>query len=154
MGDMNYRGIDWDTFTNAQKNTKQREENDLFIECIRDNFLFQHITEPTRQRGDDTPSTLDLVLTNEENTITNIEISAPIGASDHSYISFHLNFNMEKQPPKIKAVYDKGNYDQMKQELDNINWDELMNSTPDEVNNQWESFKSIYHRLEKDYITR
>ena len=66
---------------------------------------FQHITEPTRQRGSDKPSTLDLILTNEANMISDIKIDSPIGASDHSFISFNLNCNIQSTPPKIKVMY-------------------------------------------------
>ena len=118
----NYRGIYWETITNIETNTLQKRENEIFIECIRDSYLYQHIKEPTRQRGGDKPSVLDLIFTNEENTVTDIEICAPIGASDHSVINFNLNCKAPEQPPVIKTVYDKGDYMKMKTEFDKINF--------------------------------
>ena len=138
MGDLNFRGIDWETIKNNENNTSQRNENDNFIQCIRDSFLFQHITEPTRQRGSDKPSILDLILTNEEKMISDIKIDSPIGASDHSFISFNLNCNIQGTPPKNKVMYDKGNDKKMGDELCKINWDELFHSHQDDVNAQWE----------------
>ena len=45
MGDFNFRDIaDMTTSANEQINTT------LFIESIRDSFLFQHVTHPTRIR--------------------------------------------------------------------------------------------------------
>ena len=39
--------------------------------------------EATRFRGDQTPSKLDYVFTNEENLIENCKYIAPLGLSDH-----------------------------------------------------------------------
>ena len=39
MGDLNFRGIGWETITNNETNTSQRNENDNFIQFIRDNIL-------------------------------------------------------------------------------------------------------------------
>jgi hypothetical protein len=55
---------------------------------IRDCFLDQHISEPTRGRGETKPSTIDLLFSNEEGKVDNIDISPPLGTSDHS---FHTN---------------------------------------------------------------
>ena len=98
-GDLNFNKIDWESLTTHTYNSK--DINNLFIECVRDNFLFQHITEPTRQQGTDTPSTLDLIFTNEENMISEISINAPLGNSDHSIVEFKLNCYLEGQKPKI-----------------------------------------------------
>ena len=39
---------------------------------------------------------------------------APIGKSDHSTISFKLNVSPEPQPPKLKVLYEKGDYEKIK----------------------------------------
>ena len=108
-GDLNFSKIDWEPQTTHICNPK--DINNLFIECVRDNFLFQHITEPTRQRGTDTPITLDLIFTNEKNMVSDTSINAPLGNSDHSIIVFKLNCYLDGQKPIIKAMYQKGNYE-------------------------------------------
>ena len=47
---------------------KSREESReaRFIESIRDCYLYQHIEQVTRRRGNDNPSLIDLVFTDEE----------------------------------------------------------------------------------------
>ena len=152
MGDMNFRGINWETITNFEKNSLQKNENEIFIECIRDSFLFQHITEPTRHRGTDNPSTLDLILTNEENLISNINIESPLGASDHSLISFCVDCCTPQSEPKIKVIYDKGDYSKMKNELNKLDWEILFQNHEDDVNMQWELFKNIYLSLEEECV--
>ena len=66
MGDFNNREINW------VANSTDMEENhisSLFLECVWDSCLFQHVKEPTRIRENIEPSILDLVLTYEENMI-------------------------------------------------------------------------------------
>ena len=58
-----------------------------FVECLRNNFLIQHINTPTRVRGTDTPHVLDLVIT-DEYYIQNLIIESPLGKSDHSVVKF------------------------------------------------------------------
>ena len=60
IGDFNYRQIDWDKMTSCD------HEESQFINCIEDHYLTQHVKEPTRWRGNDTTSVLDLVFTNED----------------------------------------------------------------------------------------
>jgi hypothetical protein len=43
---------------------------------------------PTRWRGSDTPHILDLIITNEENMISDIEYQSPLGKSDHCMMKF------------------------------------------------------------------
>ena len=153
IGDFNYPGINWEDMMNIETNTNQRVENDKFIECIQDCFLFQHVHEPTRQRGGDKPSTLDLILTNEQHMVTDVEIDAPLGASDHSVISFNLICKPADQPPKIKVQYEKGNYNKMRDEFNTTNWEELFAQKLD-AESQWECFKNKYAKLEKECVPR
>ena len=72
MGDFNLGDIDWETLTCP--GNKIDDFNHRFIECVRDNYLFQHITVSTRQRGNDRPTTLDLLFSNTEDMYDKIEI--------------------------------------------------------------------------------
>ena len=44
----------------------------------------QHVDKPTRQRGDDEPSILDLVISREY--LSKLEYLSPLGKSDHAII--------------------------------------------------------------------
>ena len=89
------------------------------MEC----FFFQHVLEPTRQRGSDDPSCLDLIFTNEEYMTDNIQFLSPLGHSDHSMIMFEVKICQEDTPPKIKVMYDKGDYEGIKKTLNDVDWD-------------------------------
>ena len=68
-----------------------------FIECLRDNFLFQHVHSNTRHRFGQEPSCLDLVLSDKEELIENLKISDKLGASDHNSILFNITCQFEKK---------------------------------------------------------
>ena len=46
---------------------------------FKDGFLFQHVREPTRFREEQMPSILDLILTNEENSVEKIDYLPSLG---------------------------------------------------------------------------
>ena len=63
MGDFNYKEINW------EQDTASGEEQMMFVECIQQNFLTQHVKEITRFRGKDEPSRVDLIFSKEEESI-------------------------------------------------------------------------------------
>ena len=68
-----------------------------FIETIRDCYLYQHLQEPTHTSGNDGPSLIDLVLTDEVMQVSNTAYHALLGRSDHSVITFKLNSSFMKK---------------------------------------------------------
>ena len=152
MGDFNFPDIDWDTLTSKIKN-----ENDInvkFINCVRDCYLFQHVTEATRLRGSNEPSKLDLIFSNEENMVSDIEYLAPLGKSDHSVLAFTVKCRRDTSPPQIKAQYQKGDYTKMNQMFADSKWRERFEQVPDDVEAQWKIFKDLYVTAEKECIPR
>ncbi|KAH3725494.1 hypothetical protein DPMN_051338 [Dreissena polymorpha] len=53
------------------------------------------MTEPTRWRGSNDPSVLDLIITADENAIEEIEFQSPLGKSDHSAILFRYKYKVK-----------------------------------------------------------
>ena len=79
-GDFNYRDINWDLMVG----NREAEE---FLQVIQDNFLKQLVLEPTRVNN-----ILDLILTNREEAISQVEIGGKLGNSDHSEIRFDIKW--------------------------------------------------------------
>ena len=152
MGDINLKNIDWENMFCSIDNPD--DYSNQFLDTLRDAFLFQHVTEPTRQRGGDEPSLLDIIITNEEGTIQNLEYLAPLGKSDHSILKFSIACEAPYNPPKIKIQYDKGDYKSMLKSLQEIDWISEFSKYPDSVQKQWEFFKQKYHETEKTYVPR
>ena len=60
VGDFNYPKIDWEHYPTS---SSPNDLNSKFLECTRDCFFEQFISEPTRGRGSSQPTLIDLVLT-------------------------------------------------------------------------------------------
>ena len=84
VGDFNLPSISWETF--EASGTFARE----FLEVTEETNLEQLVTEATRYRHGQNPSLLDLILSDESDTIENIQHLPPIGKSDHVNIVFQL----------------------------------------------------------------
>ena len=89
MGDLNYPDIDWVSYNSRGDKTDSPEYK--FVDTVQDCFLFQHINKLTRWKGTQTPNILDLILTNEEQMVNNIEYSSPMGKGDHFMLTFDFN---------------------------------------------------------------
>jgi len=87
-GDFNFPTINWSTYTATGSSLAAD-----FIEFLLNASLTQHINFPTRYRGDDRPSTLDLVITDSNNNVAHIGSSHPLGKSDHIVILFDLTLS-------------------------------------------------------------
>ena len=111
MGDFNYPGIDWSSGT-----CKSAVENE-FLETVRDCYLTQCIHIPSRGRGFNNPSLIDLILTNDEDTVNNIRLEAPLGKSDHSVTKYYSNITIDNKQCKERQNYNKGNFNLMSEML-------------------------------------
>ena len=89
----------------------------IFIETIRDCFLYQHIHESTRRRGNDEASLIDLIFTDETMQVSGIVYRAPLGKSDHSVISFKFHSYLDYTKPKERYSYEKVDFQAMRNHL-------------------------------------
>jgi len=112
----------------------------------------QHTDRPTRQRGTDTPHTLDLVLTYGF-SVQDIEYRSPLGSSDHSVVSFQCARHIENVCTTNKFKWDKRDYERLNEFL-NINWDDVLDSWYYSVDEMWENFKRIVLDGMNKYIPR
>ncbi len=120
MGDFNYSDINWRTETTPADVNHVASK---FMECLRDCFLYQHVKDPTHYRGSQKPNTLDLLITNEEGMVDNIELNAPIGKSHHVCMNFEFNCYIDPvQSHQPKYIYHKGDYTNMRDQADNMCW--------------------------------
>ena len=90
--DFNYPEIDWEDESVGENS----EPLAFFVSKIQASFLHQHISELTRYRFGEEPSLLDLVLTNEEGMVRNLEYQSGQGNSDHLSFIFGLVCQGEK----------------------------------------------------------
>ena len=86
LGDFNLKEINWVNLSTTIVN--ENHPANKFLETIRDNYLYQHVNKPTRYRDGQVPSLLDLVMTNEEGMIEDMQFLPGLGKSDHCVIVF------------------------------------------------------------------
>ena len=119
VGDFNYKKINWKTWTSPGS---ENSPECAFIEGVRDCFLHQHVVNPTRRRGDDEPSLLDLVLTNEPMQVSNLKHKAPLDKSDHDVILFDFHCYLNYTKPKEKWLFSRGDFDGMRRKINDEHW--------------------------------
>ena len=133
MGDFNLPSVNW--YTWAISHDRYDSFDYSFTNCLRDCYLHQHIQEPTRVRKDQTPSILDLIITNEEGMISKIAYMSPIGKSDHCSIYFDFHCYTQDYNINVKNFrYKKGNYIYMNNLL-SLDWTTILSDL--DVQSQW-----------------
>ncbi len=152
-GDLNSKKIDWSTLENPE------QENSFgcrLLELLTTYLLHQHIDEPTRMRGSDTPSLLDLVITRCANEIFEVSYKPPLGKSDHALLDFNYILKYDLLPgkeefKKDRLDYPRGRYDQLREFFQDINWEDKVLSKYD-INEQYEAFCAICKQGAEQYI--
>ena len=162
IGDLNYKHIDWENWQTPKPETSEEHQ---FISCLQDIYWHQHVTSPTRYREGTDPSTLDLILTNDENLIDKLQFLSPLGKSDHSMLTFEVRIqNTSNFKPRTVYNYDKGNYMNMLRDL-SIDWETEFEQCGPDTSNQWDLLKSriktsqnnhipTYHTSENHYLKK
>ena len=79
-GDFNLPDINWKEYFSPNKGERK------FLEFFQDNFLEQKVSSSTHRKG----NTLDLVLTNDDQTIAEVPNLGPLGSSDHDMLSIDV----------------------------------------------------------------
>ena len=119
MGDFNLKDINWETWTTLHGPDSKEQK---FIDTVKDCFFFQHTHGATRKRGNDEPSTLDLILTDEEMQVSDVKHLAPLRKSDHSVMLFDFHCYLDYTKPKASFQYSKGDFNGMRAFLEASRW--------------------------------
>ena len=107
IGDFNHGNIKWDTLQSTGVEDQQ------FLCLVQDNFLTQHVLEPTRATR-----ILDIVLSSQKELVDNVEIKEPLGISDHNQMHFNINVKSDKTKVKqCRRDFRKGNYKEIRKRL-------------------------------------
>ena len=147
MGDFNFKEINWEK---GDTNTNETHPANIFLELTRDNFLTQHVKQATRYRDNNTPSILDLVLTNEENMIDEITHLPGLGKSDHEILEIKFSCYTTRVKKLIhKRNYHKGNYTDIGEDILSIDWDSALDGT---INESWDTLADKLNKFIDDHI--
>ena len=149
-GDFNYPEIDWSDY---HSNTSNDHRSQIFLNKIQDMFLYQHVTEFTRYREGQNPNLLDLILTNEEGMVNDIQYVPPLGKSDHVCLVFNTNLYAEtKVNNKPKYAYHRGNYQKINTNLKLIDWENRLENINTE--HSWTLFEEVMSQEMEENIPK
>ena len=91
---------------------------------VQDNFLTQHVLEPTRAAR-----VLDIVLSSQKEFADNVVIQEPLVSSDHNQLHFNINIKSDKTKVKqCRRDFRRGNYEEIRKSLALIDWNDKMNN--------------------------
>jgi Reverse transcriptase (RNA-dependent DNA polymerase)/Endonuclease-reverse transcriptase len=138
IGDFNFNDINWETWQTEFVGSK----GNVFIDMLRNNLLLQEVHKPTRARGKDKPSILDLVITDDADLVQNIEDIGPLGKSDHSMLHIFCNMQSTYKLMNDKMNYNKGCYEEFRKFI-NIDWDNLYSNCSNDIDMMWNLFKHV-----------
>lgn len=145
VGDFNMRSIDWQNWFGKSKNDEE------FIELVQDMFLSQLVDKPTRFRHGQKPSLLDLILTNKEELISNLEYHSPLGKSDHVTLCFEVAISADLNLPTTKRLMvNKANFEAIAQVFARTDWDTILQDT--NATAAWEIFVQIYKQAIQEHV--
>lgn len=124
MGDFNLPNIEWENLTCKSGNILST----YIIEKMQ-NYFVQHIYEITRFRRNTRGSILDLVFTDNNTSVKNINVTAPLGKSDHGCVDFTCNIELpQKKRNILEYPYGCSDFEQLNEPLRAVNWNEYVNS--------------------------
>ena len=151
MGDFNYKKVNWATWSTSES---ENSDEAKFLETLRDSFFHQQVEKPTRQRGNDEPSLLDLVLTNEAMQVSNLCHLSPLGKSDHDVLVFDYHGYLDHTKPKEQFAYEKADYNAMRNDPSNVNWrnEFLQSAESTTLRELWSKLKTKILDLRKQYV--
>lgn len=105
---------------------------------VQNSNLTQLITQPTRFRTNQQPSLLDLFFTNNEESVTELEICPPLARSDHVVVDINLQFSVETLPQCSSRHISIINYERANAELLTVNWENELSAL--DVDSMWLTF--------------
>ncbi|KAK2164445.1 hypothetical protein LSH36_63g05000 [Paralvinella palmiformis] len=96
---------------------------------------------------------LDLLLTSEDNMISNVEHHAGFSLSDHIIITCNLQVSSQNQKKaELRFRYHTGDYKKMNQNLLEMDWENDVNALKAE--DAWTFFSSMLNDQMRKYIPK
>ncbi len=116
LGDFNHGYIKWDTLQ------RTGVEDQKLLCLVQDNFLTQHVLEPTRATR-----VLYIVLSSQKEFVDNVVIQEQLGTSDHNPLHFNISIKSDKTKVKqCRRDFRKGKYQEIRKSLAHIDWNDNM----------------------------
>ena len=143
LGDFNLPNISWSAINPYGNDIT----SSAFCDIIQDYFLYQLISEPTRD-GD----ILDLVLANASELISGVQVCERLGNSDHDSVEFKIKPKFSKAKLGARVVYDygKANWIGLKEDFERVPWDCIYLTS--DIDDIWGSWKTLFFKTVEQNI--
>ena len=142
LGDFNFPHINWNTLSSSIS-----EEN-YFIEMVHELNMIQHVRDPTRYHN-----ILDLCLSPDDDSISNVGVKSHFSTSDHSYITLDINLPVRIEPSRrTYRDFNDVDYELLNVHLAIIDWDSHFNGYDNDCNVLYTIFQSIIDDLINQYV--
>ncbi|KAJ3639011.1 hypothetical protein MTP99_002338 [Tenebrio molitor] len=148
FGDFNMPDLLWPLDSSGPFSNSSQLMADLII----NSHLCQLVSEPTRFRLNQTPSTLDLIISSDDNSLTNLKHLSPIGISDHVTLGIELQIY---SCPRLKTVSFERTvveWAAVNQHLSVVDWNLLLSNTS--MTHNWKVFKTTLQDTIAQHTTR
>ncbi|KAJ3652272.1 hypothetical protein Zmor_018251 [Zophobas morio] len=152
FGDFNMPDITWP----IDPRCSYKPSSQLFVDLLTHSHLRQLVTQPTRHRLNQNPSTLDLIVCSDDHSLTNLEYLAPIGISDHSTLKIDLQICQSPRRRTVSFTRTVTDYRAVNNDLAKTNWEALLSD--ESIVKNWSTFKntlqSLLHRHTKSFFVK
>ena len=146
VGDFNFPLIDWVAWSAPGDLSKETK----FLDCLDENMFMQHVDKPTRIRGTNKPSLLDLIITNDDN-VTDLEYESPLGKSDHRVLFFNINcYTVLKDVNRSSFLYEKADWENLKKDCKALDWKDILKG--ENIDTMWDTFMNKVKQLQIEYV--
>ena len=107
-------------------------------------------------RGNDKPSLIDLIFSDELMQVSNVEHHAPLGKSDHNVITFKFHCYLDYSKPKISYAYHRADFDAMRRNLVENKWEEnyYVSESNKSCEDLWKSLKTKLLDLRETFVPK
>jgi hypothetical protein len=148
FGDFNMPDLLWPLDSSGPFSNSSQLMADLII----NSHLCQLVSEPKRFRPNQTPSTLDLIISSDDNSLTKLKYLSPIGISDHVTLGIELQIY---SCPRLKTVSFERTvveWAAVNQHLSVVDWKSLLSNTS--MTHNWNVFKTTLQDTIAQHTTR
>ena len=132
FGDFNLPDINWENHT-----ATSRGAGVSYLEWLHSHALYQHVSEATRFRDGQVSSTLDLVLSSAEHSVTQLRYLPPLGKSDHVVLACTIALRYRKPPIKMTRRFHRLDWSDVQHTATQYNW----YSTDSNIEARWTVLK-------------
>ena len=139
LGDFNFPDIRW---LAGCAGTKGRR----FLETAKDNFLTQHVLTETHNSG----NTLDLILSNKDETVSEVQMIGKLGKSDHHILTCKVQIGIERSNDAKKfRDFNKANEEEMRRFMKR-DWESEMTGL--NVEETWSLLRQALEAVIQSYV--